>query len=249
MRFVLTLSSMWLAAVCVASVHAQAVPADPAMRIWSGVFTAAQAARGDQAYAACTNCHSADLSGGAGPALAGPRFLEKWQGESLSRLFRTIRDTMPRNDPGRLSDQAAVDIVAYILQANQFPAGMTELAPAADALAAVTLVPKAGPVARAVPNFALVQVVGCLQDSGDGWTLERASAPVATKNVPATRPELEAASGQAGTESYRLVSVLPFDPGAHRGHKMFVKGLLNRAPDATLLNVTALEMVNEACAP
>ena len=249
MRIVLTLIAIWLGTVCAVAVQAQA-PADPAMRIWSGVFTAAQASRGDQAYAACTNCHSADLSGGAGPALAGPRFIEKWQGESLTRLFRTIRDTMPRNDPGRLTDQAAVDLVAYILQANQFPAGMTELAPTADALAAVTLVPKTGPVARAVPNFALVQVVGCLQDSGrGGWTLEQASTPVATKNVPATGADLEAAGAQAGTESYRLISVLPFDPGPHRGHKMFVKGLLNRAPDGILLNVTALEMVSVGCAP
>ena len=52
MRIVLTLIAIWLGTVCAVSVQAQTAPADPAMRIWSGVFTAAQAARGDQANAA-----------------------------------------------------------------------------------------------------------------------------------------------------------------------------------------------------
>ena len=34
---------------------------------------------------------------------------------------------MPQNRPGRLTRQQNADILAYLLSANQFPAGQTEL--------------------------------------------------------------------------------------------------------------------------
>ena len=34
---------------------------------------------------------------------------------------------MPQNDPGSLSRQRSAGLVAYLLQANRFPAGQTEL--------------------------------------------------------------------------------------------------------------------------
>jgi hypothetical protein len=55
-------------------------------------------------------------------------FLSDWQGRSLAELFDRIRYTMPQEEPGSLSPQQLVDLIAYILSANRFPAGETALA-------------------------------------------------------------------------------------------------------------------------
>jgi mono/diheme cytochrome c family protein len=97
--------------------------------VWDGVYTKAQAARGQTAYGeACAKCHGASLSGGDGvPELAGGEFLGKWTGRTAGDLFEEMRATMPSDDPGHLSRRQYVDIAAYILSANEFPAGEKEL--------------------------------------------------------------------------------------------------------------------------
>jgi cytochrome c len=97
--------------------------------VWEGVFSAEQAARGKALYAArCTSCHGAGLEGAdAAPSLAGARFIDNWQGQSAADLAMRIRTTMPLDDPGTLGVAASVDITAYLLEANQFPAGAAEL--------------------------------------------------------------------------------------------------------------------------
>jgi len=116
--------------------HAQAVAApaqEPAAGaasgIWSGVYTDAQAKRGEAtANQRCTSCHGADLMGGeAGPALVGLEFLGNWNQQSLGDLFDRIHSTMPADAPGSLSLQDTSDIVARVLQLNKFPTGQTEL--------------------------------------------------------------------------------------------------------------------------
>jgi mono/diheme cytochrome c family protein len=97
--------------------------------VWDGVFTQAQADRGEEQFAEeCASCHSDDLGGnGFAPPLAGPEFREKWKKESVGRLFERLRTTMPDYNPGGLSLPAYVDITAFILSANKFPAGSTPL--------------------------------------------------------------------------------------------------------------------------
>ena len=52
-----------------------------------GWFTAEQAERGRTAFErSCAGCHGADLSGGAGPSLSGPGFLERWGRRTLADL-------------------------------------------------------------------------------------------------------------------------------------------------------------------
>ena len=46
---------------------------------------------------------------------------------SVGDLFDRIRVTMPADRPGSVPRQEIVDILAYVLNANQFPAGETEL--------------------------------------------------------------------------------------------------------------------------
>ena len=42
----------------------------------------------------------------------------RWQGKSGKDLFDKTRTTMPTNAPGSLSQQAYLDLVAYVLQVN-----------------------------------------------------------------------------------------------------------------------------------
>ena len=98
--------------------------------IWSGVFTAAQAKRGDEAYqASCSSCHGSNLQATDAEAvdLTGPAFRAKWNGRILEERFETIRDTMPRGDPNSLGDKTYMDILAFVLQFNDFPPGNKEL--------------------------------------------------------------------------------------------------------------------------
>lgn len=105
-----------------------------AHNVWDGVYTADQAAQGKALYAdKCATCHGADLNGAEmAPPLVGPTFLGDWVGQSADDLFTRIHTTMPANDPGSLSNAQAVQAMAYILSANQFPAGSTAM-PSDDA--------------------------------------------------------------------------------------------------------------------
>ena len=97
--------------------------------VWEGVYTKAQATRGQNIYAEeCMRCHGENLGGGeGGPPLAGKEFLEKWNGKTAGKLFGTIRKSMPSDNPGSISARQSSDLVAYILSVNEFPAGPKEL--------------------------------------------------------------------------------------------------------------------------
>ena len=104
--------------------------------IWSGVYTEAQAKRGETTYGkACASCHAPDLSGvGQSPALAGKDFNSDWNDGPLSDLFERIRISMPADSPGSLKPPEVADLVAFILSQGGFPAGQPELPSQADAL-------------------------------------------------------------------------------------------------------------------
>ena len=75
----------------------------------------------------CSGCHGEDLGGARGPAPAGYAFLAKWSGQSVSDLFARTRTTMPQDNPGSLTPESYLDIVAFLLQANNFSAGIEPL--------------------------------------------------------------------------------------------------------------------------
>jgi mono/diheme cytochrome c family protein len=109
----------------VATNHAWAQTAS----IWDGVYTEAQAGRGEQGFGAhCASCHGANLGGtGEAPALAGPQFLSDFDGLSLGDLFDRIRTTMPQDNPGSLNRDQVADILAFLLKANAVPSGQKEM--------------------------------------------------------------------------------------------------------------------------
>jgi cytochrome c5 len=108
------------------------IPAPPAHaqeRVWDGIYTAAQAARGKLGYDQfCSRCHNVALTGAErGPAIKGSEFLSKWEKDTIGGLFTKIRDTMPQGRVGTVADADNLDILTYILQQNGFPPGTTEL--------------------------------------------------------------------------------------------------------------------------
>lgn len=104
--------------------------------VWDGVYSQEQADRGKALYAReCASCHGAELSGGEeAPPLTGAAFLADWNGLTLGDLFERIRVSMPEGKPGSLSRQTNADILAYLLAANQFPAGKSDLPTGAEFL-------------------------------------------------------------------------------------------------------------------
>ena len=90
-------------------------PAAPAA---SGLsYTAAQAAAGAKAFSAnCAACHGANLQGISAPALKGKASGISQQ--SVGELYEYISQQMPLTNPGGLSSDQYVAIVAYLLKAN-----------------------------------------------------------------------------------------------------------------------------------
>jgi mono/diheme cytochrome c family protein len=110
------------------ALHAQE-PAAESRSVWDGVYTEAQAKRGEALYQKeCRGCHGVALAGGeSSPPLTGGAFLSNWNGLTLGDLLERIRKTMPQNAPGKLSRPQNADILAFLLSANKFPFGKTEL--------------------------------------------------------------------------------------------------------------------------
>ena len=235
-----------IAGVTVSAQNGANAPAAPA-----GVYTPAQAERGKNLFInSCGNCHGVDFNGAAerAPALMGEAFLKNWEGRNVGNLFAKIKQDMPRNNlAGTLNEATYVDIVAAILQANAYPEGTRELN-----IAAMEAVPVAARGVSAkvlVPNFAVVETVGCLaRDAANRWTLKNASEPVTSKDQPLTPQEVTDAGAKAlGSGSFELISVVPFKPELEDGRKMAARGLLYRAGTASRLDVTSFQRVADTC--
>jgi S-disulfanyl-L-cysteine oxidoreductase SoxD len=106
-----------------------AASAQGAKTQWDGVYTVEQAKRGEKLYAEkCSSCHGPDMNGGEmAPGLTGGEFTSNWNDLSLGDLFERMRISMPQNAPGSLSRQENADILSYILNKGNYPAGKAEL--------------------------------------------------------------------------------------------------------------------------
>ncbi len=207
--------------------------------VWEGVYTEAQALRGKAQYdASCRSCHR------GGPR-SGDEFMRDWSGSDVESLFKQIRASMPSGDPSSLLDEVYVDIVAYLLQVNAFPAGANELDSAA--IGPIRIEGKNGPAP--VPDFALIRVVGCLaQGPGTAWTLADAGEPARTKDPAASRDEelKESQAAGLGTQTFRLLNVYPA-PDSYSGHRIEAKGFLIRDPGGNRINVTSVRTLAPRC--
>jgi cytochrome c len=133
-----------VALVCVTAV-AGAQTVKP-VSVWSGVYTAAQNKRGEELHAdVCAMCHGPRLNGAGqsemppSPAIAGAGFLRKWTGRNVAALLVYVRQTMPPDSPGTLTDQQTIDAIAHMLAVSGIPAGGRELPPDPSALANIVI--------------------------------------------------------------------------------------------------------------
>ena len=121
--------------------------------VQDGVFSNAQAGRGQMVYATqCASCHGNALQGSQAPPLSGEAFVGKWQTQPLSELANKIRNTMPADAPGKLTAQQTVDVVAHILKTGGFPAGAAELASTTTTLNQIGWPQRAGGAAVAASS-------------------------------------------------------------------------------------------------
>jgi hypothetical protein len=110
-----------------------AMPATGGASLASGVYTEAQAERGYLVWRdTCAECHGEN-------EMYGADFMFAWEGESLGRLYRLISRQMPDDDPGSLPTESYVDVLTYILQLNDYPAGSSDLTADEDRLNALTI--------------------------------------------------------------------------------------------------------------
>ena len=206
--------------------------------VWDGVYTDAQAGRGQAAFdSRCRECHRGGFFQG---------FVERWREDKLSGIFNFISSRMPKDNPGSASQGEYLDIVAYILSLNSLPAGVQELTSAS--IGEIQVQRKDGPAA--LPDDITVRMVGCLiQGSDKAWTLTKASEPGRTREPTAsTEAELKSSAAQPlGTRTFRLPDIDSRGPDSHKGHKVEAKGFLDRKPEGDRILLTALQTVVASC--
>lgn len=89
--------------------------------IMSGVFTVEQVAKGRAGHRAfCLECHGTE-------AYTGEPFETMWLGRTVFDFFDALRTTMPNDEPGKLTTEEYVDVIAYILNLNGYPPGAQAL--------------------------------------------------------------------------------------------------------------------------
>ena len=98
-------------------------------------YTEEQARRGQRAFRqVCSDCHYTS-------EFKGPVFTDVWARRTARDLYRELRRTMPDDNPGGLPRQTYVDVMAYILELNGYPAGSDELPPDDQVLGSFRLTP------------------------------------------------------------------------------------------------------------
>ena len=109
-----------------------AMPADqPAAS--GGSHTQAQATSGEQVFDEnCSACHSTR-------EFYGSEFQYSWGSRNARSFFRLVSRTMPDDAPGSLTEEQYVDVLAYILDLNGYPAGTTPLTADQEAMRALRL--------------------------------------------------------------------------------------------------------------
>jgi hypothetical protein len=158
------------------------------------------------------------------------------------------------DDAGERTRQAAggfyLDVLSFVLEESGFPAGTEELTANSTQLASIAIIEKSGP-GGPVPNFSLVQIVGCLtQGANKAWMLTNGTEPTrAAESGDSPAADLKAlAALPLGKGAFRLLDYPALGREARRGHKVQAKGFLIRQPNSEdRLNPTALQTLAESC--
>lgn len=222
---------------------------ETAKTVADNVYSEAQATRGAAAYdQACAGCHRPDLGGANGPALRGERFARIFAGKDLKTFYTKIATTMPRGAAASLGDAVYLDIVAHVLRENGFPAGDNELTQ--EALSTLQVIPGRAKPPPPVGDFSYVEVVGCLTPGPENtWLLTNASEPVSLAATTASALRDAAATDRPlGSQVFRLLDAMAYNPEPNKGKKMYVRGLLIRLPGEQRMTISVLEPLAPTCA-
>lgn len=93
-----------------------------------GWYTMEQAAAGQKLFQdSCSSCHGAKLQGGAGPALSGVTWKQRFAGARLLTVWGEIKGPMADYAGKTFTTQQSLDILAYLLQQNGLAAGTRPL--------------------------------------------------------------------------------------------------------------------------
>ncbi len=105
----------------------------PTKSVKAGVYTAAQADRGQALFRSkCASCHAPNR-------FTDDLFYTSFAGKLMWEMFDVISDTMPEDNPASMKPEEYVDVMAYLLKLNNFPTGDTELPVGKDALSAILM--------------------------------------------------------------------------------------------------------------
>src|SRR5688500_14203709 len=99
-----------------------------------GVFSASQAARGEQLFESiCMNCHEITEFTAAGA------YLEEVEGKPLWDTFEYVWSEMPEDDPGSLDPEEYAAVLAYIFSIYGLPSGAADLPTDEESLEAIRI--------------------------------------------------------------------------------------------------------------
>ena len=92
-------------------------------------YSSVQASNGDTLYQQnCATCHLPDLQGSLeAPALNDTNFRSNWTNRGVNELLDLLRRTMPPQAPGSLDEAGYLQIVAFLLRANNIRESSIEL--------------------------------------------------------------------------------------------------------------------------
>ena len=92
-------------------------------------YSSVQASNGDTLYQQnCATCHLPDLQGSLeAPALNDTNFRSNWTNRDVNELLDLLRRTMPPQAPGSLDEAGYLQIVAFLLRANNIRESSIEL--------------------------------------------------------------------------------------------------------------------------
>ncbi len=198
-----------------------------------GVYTDAQAARGRALYQQrCSMCHGATLGGGLAPPLTGSAFIDAWGGQPFSELASKIRNTMPADDPGKLTPSQTADLVAHILQTGKFPAGRTELAAEEAALKAIVVPGSAALTNAPASNLPAFPPAGNLAQVMRGILFPSSNIIF---NVQTNDPGAPVAPGQVGPGATRAFSWVDWGAGIYKGWQIVDYAAIALAESAPLM--------------
>ncbi len=120
---------VWAAALSFTGTATQAAATQKTSN--DGIYTNAQADGAKAQYdKICAGCHAFTVAAIKRPEdlpLGDEPFLKKWEGRTLSELITVIVMTMPNDGSAVVNDDEAVNLLAYMLQQNGFPAGAAPL--------------------------------------------------------------------------------------------------------------------------